>query len=77
LVNDFITGGGSAKSKSGVEALMKNIASVLTQGESNTLEFKSSARWDYHQTKHNKALEMVVAKTLAGFLNSEDAGRSS
>jgi hypothetical protein len=46
LINDFITDGGKAKSKAGVEALVKNIGSVLAQGESNTIEFKSSARWD-------------------------------
>lgn len=74
LVNDFVTGGGDAKRKNGVDTLVKSIGSVLAQGESNATEFKSSARWDYRQAKHNKALEVVVAKTLAGFLNSEDGG---
>ncbi len=74
LVNDFITGSGVTKKASGVEALVANIGAIIGQGESNTVEFKSSGRWDFHQSKHNKTLEMVVAKTLAGFLNSEEGG---
>lgn len=44
---------------------------LLLEPESQRLEFKSSMRWDYHQNKTNKALEEVVVKTIAGFMNAE------
>lgn len=40
-------------------------------GESETLEFKSSMRWDYNQGKVNKDLEYAVAKTLCAFMNTD------
>ena len=47
------------------------IPPLITSGESATVEFKSSVRWDYVQGKCNKDLEDVIAKTIAGFLNHE------
>ena len=44
----------------------------LDEGE--TVEFKSSLRWDYEQQKPNKELERAVARTVVGFLNSENGG---
>jgi hypothetical protein len=49
----------------------QEIALLIAKGESNTLEFKSSARWDFKQNKQNKAMEDVVVKTVAGFLNTD------
>jgi predicted HTH transcriptional regulator len=46
-----------------------DIDGIISNGESEDVEFKASARWDYRQNSVNKALEMVVAKTVAGFLN--------
>jgi len=46
------------------------LANMLT-GENAALEYKASMRWDLHTQKVNKALEKVIAKTVAGFLNSE------
>ena len=46
------------------------LAGMLT-GENAALEYKSSMRWDLRRQKVNKALEKVIAKTVAGFLNSE------
>lgn len=43
--------------------------SYLSAGESSELEFKSTLRWDVKENKVNKALQKVIAKTLAGFLN--------
>lgn len=48
----------------------KKLTELLKQEESNTLEFKSSVRWDYRQKKANKDLEKGVVKTVAGYLNS-------
>jgi FixJ family two-component response regulator len=47
---------------------------LIARGESATLEFKSSARWDYRLNKTNKELEKVIIKTVAAFMNSEHDG---
>jgi hypothetical protein len=51
--------------------LQKDIQAFIGEGESGSLEFKSSFRWDMKQEKANKALEAVVVKTLAGFMNAD------
>jgi len=43
----------------------------LAQGENATIEYKSTLRWDIHQNKVNLTLQKIVAKTIAGFLNTE------
>jgi hypothetical protein len=50
--------------------LDKNLSSLIKNGEDENLEFKSSFRYDYRQQKPNKALESVIIKTLAGFMNA-------
>jgi hypothetical protein len=50
--------------------LDKNLASLISAGESDELEFKSSFRYDYRQQKVNKALENVIMKSIAGFMNA-------
>ncbi len=52
------------------EELRKDIVGIIAQGEGPRIEFKSSFRWDYQQSKINRALETVVLKTIAGFMNS-------
>jgi predicted HTH transcriptional regulator len=47
------------------------IAQLIRQGESSTLEFKSSARWDVKQGVQNKEMEKIIVKTLAALLNSQ------
>lgn len=47
------------------------IADVLRQGESDRVEFKSSARWNLHTKARDEKMEQVIAKTVAGFLNSD------
>jgi hypothetical protein len=49
----------------------KEIAALIAKGESATLEFKSSARWDMKQNKADKVIEGIVVKTVAALLNSE------
>jgi len=63
-INEFI---GRAKPPDAAEL---SIADLIAQGETETVEFKSSARWDYREGRQNKALELVIVKTIAGFLNS-------
>jgi hypothetical protein len=62
-VNDFIM-------NVSVEKRFLDVESLLKDGENDFVEFKSSARWDYDQNKINKSLELVIAKTVAGFLNA-------
>ena len=51
-------------------ALEGDLAALIAKGESANLEFKSSFRWDLKEDKLNRALENVVLKTLAGYMNS-------
>jgi len=49
--------------------LEKDLMTLIARGESGSLEFKSTFRWDLKQNKVNRALESVVLKSLAGFMN--------
>lgn len=44
----------------------------LNEGE--TVEFKSSLRWDYAKQKPSKEVERAIVKTVVGFLNSQKGG---
>jgi len=46
------------------------IAEQIAAGESERVEFKSSARWNLHTGQRDPAIEQVVAKTVAAFLNA-------
>lgn len=46
-------------------------AALVRAGESGSVEFKSTVRWDLRQGKPNKALERTVVEETAAFLNSE------
>jgi len=48
-----------------------SLEEMIEEGESEQLEFKSSFRWDYRQGCVNKKLEIVIAKTVAAFGNSD------
>jgi hypothetical protein len=52
----------------------QQVLALIAAGESATLEFKSSARWDVRENKANRAMEQIVVKTVAGFLNVESGG---
>ena len=47
-----------------------SIKEVISRGEHERLEFKTSFRWDLNQNKVNKNLEKAAMKTIAAFLNS-------
>ena len=44
---------------------------LLQAGESQTVEFKSTARWNIQAGKRDKKLDFVIIKTVCGFLNAE------
>jgi hypothetical protein len=66
-VNEFIHPPGDG-------AKAQTIEDILALGENERVEFKASARWDYREGKANKALEQVIVKTVASFLNSKNGG---
>lgn len=47
------------------------ILELIRRGESDRLEFKSSARWNLHTKARDERIELVIAKAVAGFLNSD------
>ncbi|HZK09089.1 MAG TPA: ATP-binding protein [Bacteroidales bacterium] len=46
------------------------IHELISLGESNSLEFKSTFRWNLYQNKKNPAIEHTALKTMAAFMNS-------
>lgn len=44
---------------------------LITTGENDHVEFKSSLRWNLYTRKKDKAMETAVIKTLAAFMNTE------
>lgn len=47
------------------------MAELVASGESDTVEFKSSARYNQHTKKRDPRLELVIVKTVAGFANGK------
>jgi len=52
-------------------AAREPIEELIRQGESDRLEFKSTARWNLHTAQRDDRIEMVIAKTVCGFLNTD------
>lgn len=50
--------------------ISRDIEQTIQEGENEYTEFKSSIRYDYSKKSINKELEIVIAKSLAGFMNS-------
>lgn len=46
-------------------------AKLISEGEGDSIEFKSTLRWDIRAGKNNPAIERASLKTLAAFLNSK------
>jgi hypothetical protein len=47
------------------------VSDLMALGESQTVEFKQTARWNVHVGRADKKMEHVIAKTVCGFLNAE------
>lgn len=72
LIADVIKDGFERLSgKTSRASMAGTIADLLAAGESQTVEFKSTARWNLHTRAPDKKLEHVVVKTVCGFLNAE------
>jgi hypothetical protein len=67
----------AAAYEKGSEALLiylraePEILTLLQQGESSTVEFKSTARWNLKDGKKDRDMEEEILKTIAAFLNSK------
>lgn len=70
-MNDFIESWMPADHSRVDESFVRRL---MGEGESSTVEFKSSLRWDLRLERINRDLEKTVAKTVAGFLNSKEGG---
>ncbi len=51
--------------------LYRDIAEIIADGENEKVEFKSSIRYDYLRKITNRDLELVIAKTIVGFMNTK------
>lgn len=49
----------------------RSAAELLAGGEAADVEFKSTARWNLHTGKRDEKLELVIAKTVAAFSNTD------
>lgn len=67
-LNSFLEGLTETSTGSGVPASLEE---VISEGESDELEFKETFRWDVREGKVNKKLQDVVIKTVVGFANAE------
>ena len=51
--------------------LSQGVAELLRVGECQTVEFKSTARWNLRAGQPDKKMEHMIAKTVCGFLNAQ------
>ena len=47
-----------------------SVEQLLTRKESDRVEFKSSARWNYHRAQTGKEIQDAITKTVAAFMNT-------
>lgn len=64
------TPGPSRRTRRNPRKAARQIADVIAAGESETVEFKASLRWDFKTSQDNKALQDEVLQAIAGFLNA-------
>ncbi|WP_310991219.1 AlbA family DNA-binding domain-containing protein [Aequorivita marina] len=51
--------------------LVRDIEELIESGENERVEFKSSIRYDYYRKSTNRDLEVIIAKTITGFMNAK------
>ena len=50
---------------------LPSTGALISAGENHQVEFKSTARWNVHTEQRDSKIELVIAKTIAGFLNAD------
>ena len=53
------------------EDARSDVAGIIEGGETSTVEFKSTSRWNVHTQARDDRMELVITKTVAGFLNAD------
>jgi len=53
------------------EPINEDVQELILAGEGDSVEFKSTLRYDLRTKEVNKKLEYVIAKTIVAFMNSE------
>jgi len=53
------------------EIIGKDLTSIISEGEGEIQEFKSSIRWNTQSEKVDKEIELATLKTIAGFMNNK------
>lgn len=53
------------------EPKRSTINDLAAGGETDRVEFKQTARWNTHTKQRDQKMEMVFARTVAGFLNAD------
>ena len=48
-----------------------SLEDLIAMGEGPNIEFKSSLRWNYKEARIDKNLELVIVKTVVGFMNAK------
>ncbi|UJH91878.1 ATP-binding protein [Antarcticibacterium sp. 1MA-6-2] len=51
--------------------LVRDIEELIESDENERVEFKSFINYDYYRKTTNKELELVIAKTITGFMNAK------
>ena len=51
--------------------LVRDIEELIQAGENERVEFKSSIRYDYYRKTTNRDIEVIIAKTITGFMNAK------
>jgi len=54
-----------------LEPANEGVQELILAGENDSIEFKSTLRYDLRSKDVNKKLEYVIAKTIAAFMNSD------
>jgi uncharacterized membrane protein YeaQ/YmgE (transglycosylase-associated protein family) len=53
------------------EDVRSTASELIAAGENHSVEFKQTARWNVHTEERDPKIELVIAKTVAGFLNAD------
>jgi hypothetical protein len=51
--------------------IKRDVQKLIELGENDWVEFKSSMKYDYFKKMPNRDLELVIAKTIVGFMNAK------
>jgi hypothetical protein len=55
----------------GIREPVSKVAQLIAQGESSSVEFKSTIRYNLHTRTRDKKMEKEIASALCGFMNAE------